>query len=374
MAPKKSPKKKYTPRFPNRNTSLFLAFLALLASIFVIVAVVRTGTGKEPESSTVTTLWPYGLPEYHVEVPQGYEALLPGMPESSTGGLEAATPTGAGTKTAAQGAGTAASPEIRRESLPPEYQGERALPFPVALRKDRASESSSPTLIIVVDDAGHNIEQLEPFLSLPFPITIAVLPGLGHSRESAGRIIEAGKELILHQPMQALGGADPGPNAITLAMSPEEATRVLSKNIDALPGALGLNNHMGSAATRDPYLMRAVLDIAKKRGIYYLDSLTSSGTATAVLSREMEIPYWERDVFLDNSGDKQSILHALEEGKKTARDQGAAVMIGHVWSAELAQTLMDIYPQLVEEGYSLSTISHYMIKSAMGEVDAGIGD
>ncbi len=49
-------------------------------------------------------------------------------------------------------------------------------------------------------------------------------------------------------------------------------------------------------------------------------------------------------------------------------------MIGHVWSAELAQTLMDIYPQLIEEGYSLSTISHYMIKSAMGEVDAGIGD
>jgi len=363
---------------------LLMAFLAILASIFVIIVSIRTGGQREqPGTPGVTTLWPYGLPEYHVEVPEGYEDLLPGADGTlTTPGTEGPS-AGAGKDSplsgtepgvSKPGTGPTAKPSPGRPGFPPEYQGERALPFPLAQGKEGAAKPDSPTIIIVIDDAGHNIKQLEPFLNLPFPMTIAVLPGLGFSRESAERVVAAGKELILHQPMEALGGSDPGPRAISLAMSPEEASRILSENLDALPGVVGLNNHMGSAVTREPGLMRVMLDIAKTRGIYYLDSLTSSGTATAVLCREMEFPYWERDVFLDNSGDKQSILHALEEGKKTARDQGAAVMIGHVWSAELAQTLMDIYPQLIEEGYSLSTISHYMIKSAMGEVDAGVGD
>ena len=56
-----------------------MAFLAILASIFVIIVSIRTGGQREqPGTPGVTTLWPYGLPEYHVEVPEGYEDLLPG--------------------------------------------------------------------------------------------------------------------------------------------------------------------------------------------------------------------------------------------------------------------------------------------------------
>jgi len=313
---------------------------------------------QETEAHSPSTLWPYGLPEYHVEVPEGYEGLLPAEESTKT---ETAKPG------ASDYAVSTAPPVAKPSPL-------EALPFPIAHAKSPDSPRSEPALIIVIDDAGHNLEQLDPFLKLPFPLTIAVLPGLAYSVQSADRIRASGKELILHQPMQALGGTDPGPGAISLDMTPTAAAEVLASNLDSLGSVAGINNHMGSALTRDPERMRAVLDIVKMRGIYYLDSLTSSGTATAALCREMELPYWERDVFLDNSGDKQSILHALEEGKKTASAQGAAVMIGHVWSSELAQTLMDIYPQLVEEGYSLSTISHYMIKSAMGEADARPGD
>jgi hypothetical protein len=378
---KKPSKKRHTVQLNSDKLRLLVALFAIIVSVFVIVVSIKSGQKELPVIPSSTTLWPYGLPEYHVEVPQGYEDLLPSAAEPSVGtqgingaSTEATKRLPAGTESGESDIKDSVEPSQSLPRLPPEYQGERALPFPIALRQHKALRSEVPTLIIVIDDAGHNIEQLEPFLKLPFPITLAVLPGLGYSKESAERIVAAGKELILHQPMQALGGSDPGPGAITLDMTAEEASNVLLDNIDALPGIVGLNNHMGSAVTRDPVFMRAVLDIAKMRGIYYLDSLTSSGTATAVLCKEMELPYWERDVFLDNSGDKQSILHALEEGKKTAKDQGAAVMIGHVWSAELAQTLMDIYPQLIEEGYSLSTISHYMIKSATGEIGASIGD
>lgn len=226
-------------------------------------------------------------------------------------------------------------------------------------------------LIIIIDDAGYNLSPLKPFLNLPFPLTIAVLPQLEFSRKAAEAAHSAGKEVILHQPMEALGGNNPGPGAVMLAMSDDEVRATITKNLDSMPEASGLNNHMGSASTRDERIMRIVLDLAKKRGIYYLDSLTAPGTVTAEISRELSLQSWERDVFLDNTGDRLSILRALDDGKKTATSKGVSILIGHVWSAELAQTLMDIYPQLVEQGYSLTTISKYMmLQTGQGADDA----
>lgn len=332
--------------------------LLALASILVIILGIDQLL-SQPETPTAispTTLWPYGQPEYSIEVPEGYEALLPGNDT-----MQPETPEK-----------PSKIPDM--EKTLPAAAKEKAKPYISMVGETMREAGEKPTLIIVIDDAGYNLEQLKPFLNLPFALSIAVLPQVDHSAEAARLTAEAGKEVLLHQPMQALGGNNPGPGAILLGMSIEEAAALLGQNLDSLPQAAGVNNHMGSAVTRDGALMGGVLELVKRRGIYYLDSLTAPGTVTAALCRDLSIPYWERDVFLDNTGDKQSILHALDEGKKAASTRGASVLIGHVWSAELAQTLMDIYPQLIEEGYSLSTISKYMIRSATGDNDARSGN
>ena len=228
-------------------------------------------------------------------------------------------------------------------------------------------------LIFIVDDAGYSLKQLEAFLELPFPITISVLPDLPDSEKAAQAVRAAGKELILHQPMQALGGQNPGPGAILLGMGRDEIEGIIEANLKTVPGAIGMNNHMGSAATTDLGIMEAVTAVAKRRGIYYVDSLTTSGTAVAEAARREGIPYWERNVFLDNAPDRASIIRAVEDGKKLASKDRPAIMIGHVWSAELAQTLTDLYPQLVAEGFSLSTISRFMVQEAE-EDDASPGN
>jgi hypothetical protein len=220
------------------------------------------------------------------------------------------------------------------------------------------------TLIFIIDDAGYNMKQLKAILDLPFPLTVSVLPGLPHSEEAAKAVCAAGKELILHQPMQAVGGQNPGPGAIRFGMSDEEVEATIEANLATVPGAVGLNNHMGSAATADLGLMEAVAAIAKKRGIYYLDSRTTSESAIPIAARREGIRYWERDVFLDNTPDRASITRAVEDGKKRSEKDRPAIMIGHVWSSELAQTLTDLYPQLIAEGFSLSTISRYMVQEA----------
>jgi uncharacterized protein len=283
-------------------------------------------------------------------------AESPAAPESSATPESPAAPEAPAAAPAAPAPAVASKPGVARLPVP------RTLPPP----KPRY-------LIFIIDDAGYSLVQLEDFLRLPFPLTIAVLPGLPNSEKAAMAIRAAGKELILHQPMQALGGQDPGPGALELGMGKAEIERLVEANLKTVPGAIGMNNHMGSAVTTDFGIMEAVAAVAKRRGIYYLDSLTTSGTAVAAAARREGIPYWERDVFLDNAPDRASILRAVEDGKKRATKDRPAIMIGHVWSADLAQALTDLYPQLVEEGFSLSTISRFMVQEAE-EDDASPGN
>ena len=80
------------------------------------------------------------------------------------------------------------------------------------------------------------------FLRLPFPVTIAVLPGLEYSRSAAERARAAGKEVILHQPMQAVNlSYDPGPGAIRQGMNGDEIRAIVRKNLDEV-GPVKRNN------------------------------------------------------------------------------------------------------------------------------------
>jgi uncharacterized protein len=224
-------------------------------------------------------------------------------------------------------------------------------------------------LIIVIDDVGDNVWQLKPFLKLPFPVTFAIKPQLPFTAQARDLIDAAGKDYIIHQPMEALDKLDPGPGALYTGMEDDKILAILETNFRELPGAKGMNNHEGSVVTKDLRIMRQVLRFTKSKGIPFLDSRTIGGTATKEAARLENAVYGERDVFLDNSPEKDNIIAMFKDGMKKAEKQGRAVMIGHVWSAELAQTLMDLYPELVNEGYSLSTIS----KIVIGDDDADPG-
>jgi len=218
------------------------------------------------------------------------------------------------------------------------------------------------TLLFVFDDAGHNLHQLQPFLDLPFDCTIAVLPGLQYSAEAARRIRAAGKELILHQPMQALDlNRDPGPGALLPGMSATQIRSIILANLAEVGSVVGMNNHEGSLITADRYAMRAVLETAREAGIYFLDSRTNANTVVPVIAREKGMRIWERAVFLDNTSDRASMIDAVHKGMKVAEQKGAAIMIGHIWSNELASVLTEMYPELVSQGFSLSTIARLAV-------------
>ena len=217
---------------------------------------------------------------------------------------------------------------------------------------------SKGKLIFVFDDAGHNLEQLQYFLDLPFPCTIAVLPKLPNSRETARRIRAAGKELILHQPMQAVNpNVDPGKGAVKPGMNREEIKKIVASNVEEIGPIAGMNNHEGSLITSDEEAMNAVLELCREKNIYFLDSRTSSKSVVPQVAKKLNMSIWERAVFLDNKRDKAYMKKQIIEGLEIASQRGEAIMIGHVFTVDLAILLKEMYSDLTREGYTFSTIS-----------------
>ncbi len=218
---------------------------------------------------------------------------------------------------------------------------------------------NNATLVFVFDDGGQNLYDLQKFLELPFPITIAVLPKLKYSAESAKRVRNSGHELILHQPMQAINrSVNPGPGAITPEMTEEEVRKMLLSNINEIGPIAGMNNHEGSAITADIAKMEVILKTASDCGIFFLDSRTNVKTVVPLVAKEMGYNYYERNIFLDNEKTRENALMELKKGLDIANKKGSAVMIGHVWSADFLPALLkELYPELVKNGYKFSVVS-----------------
>jgi len=248
-----------------------------------------------------------------------------------------------------EGAETHAAPYPvpEKEPLPP---GE---PEPVPGPREPERPEGPARIAIVIDDVGYSLSGLKEFLRLPYPLAFAVLPGLPHSREAGRLIAEAGKELLVHLPMEPSSGSNPGPGAVLTAQSDEEILELLNQSLERLPQAVGLNNHMGSRATADRRVMGVLLDFLRGRGLFFLDSRTTADTVGPELAGRLGVLLLERDVFLDNENSAAYIEGALRHGVRTAQARGSAVLIGHVQNVELAGELERLLPQLAGQGVEL---------------------
>jgi polysaccharide deacetylase 2 family uncharacterized protein YibQ len=208
---------------------------------------------------------------------------------------------------------------------------------------------------IIVDDFGNNLALGEEFVKLPAHLNIAILPCLPYSRTLSEKAAASGKTVMLHLPMEPKGGADPGPGIIRTSMSRDEIRSVIKKNLETVPGAEGFNNHEGSKATSDEAVMKAVLEYAKERRLFFADSLTSGATRGRAVAGKIGIPFAVRDLFLDNADDETYVRERLRLLREEAKKRGSVVGICHVKKGTLAALQEDIH-LFQEEGIALVSI------------------
>lgn len=217
-------------------------------------------------------------------------------------------------------------------------------------------------LAVIIDDFGYNGAGTAEMLALDIPFTAAVLPFSSHSAENAAQAEAAGKEVIIHMPMESLTGKPEwvGEGAVCRGMSAEEVRQCMEAAYRVLPQAAGVNNHMGSAVMEDGKTLGCVLDVVREKGGVFVDSVTTPESKTHAVAGEKGVPVLKRDVFLDSTTEKQVMEERLREAADIAKEKGSAVAIGHVGpegGVLTAQVLAEMAAELEKEGIRFVTVS-----------------
>lgn len=233
------------------------------------------------------------------------------------------------------------------------------LPGPAVAGDPGLWQQQGPRMVLIIDDIGTNLPLGEAALALPGPITYAVLPMTPHAR-TLGRSAEIkGKEVILHAPMANLHHLKLGPGALTPGQSKQELQATLRRDLDAVPEAIGINNHMGSLMTQRAESMAWVMEVARTRGLFFIDSRTTPQTQAYSSAVAAGVPALKRDVFLDNERTTQAIAKQFFRAVELARKRGYVVVIGHPYPETVA-FLERALPALGEYGISLMSASAYL--------------
>ncbi|AGB42082.1 hypothetical protein Halha_2204 [Halobacteroides halobius DSM 5150] len=208
-------------------------------------------------------------------------------------------------------------------------------------------------MAIVIDDLGFNRKGTEEILKIKRPLTFAVLPHRPFSKVDAKLVKEAGQELILHQPLEPLNPkVNPGAGAINSTMTNKEIKSVLKGNLANLPQLQGINNHMGSKATANPRVMKAIIEVLKKKGLYYVDSSTAHNSVGFEVAQKNNLPTAANYLFIDNIDKKKEIKEMLLTLGKIALKEKEMVVIGHV-RENTALAIKEVIPKLEKMGVKL---------------------
>ena len=201
-----------------------------------------------------------------------------------------------------------------------------------------APNAAGPARIgIIIDDLGNRWERDVRAIDLPGPLGYAILPHTPFARRLAERAHALGKEVLLHQPMQAEQGLRLGPGGLQDDMRQADFVRILDHNLAALPHVRGINNHMGSRLTAQPRAMRWLMDTLRDHGgLFFIDSRTTRATVAEQTARSRGLPASRRNVFLDNIRDPEAIGRQFDRLIAHARRHGDAIGIGHPYPETLA--------------------------------------
>ena len=192
-------------------------------------------------------------------------------------------------------------------------------------------------LALVIDDVGYSKSRGLRAIALPGAVTIAVLPFAPHTKSLTRHAAQLGKDVIVHQPMEPHPGSHVRNEhgTLTLGMPQAEFAATLVAALDAVPSGIGVSNHTGSLLTAHRTPMLHVMREINQRGLFFLDSRTSTETVALKVAREQGVPAIRRDVFLDHVRTSAAIHQAFEKSLRVARHKGHAVVIAHPYSVTL---------------------------------------
>lgn len=216
----------------------------------------------------------------------------------------------------------------------------------------------SPRIAIIIDDLGYHLANGKRAIALPGTISFSFLPGSPRARALADQAHAAGREVLLHLPLQADSiNQNVEPSEINLDMSQARVGTAFREALAAIPHVVGINSHRGSLLTRHPgHMMWLMQEIAKREQLFFIDSYTTHHSVALQIAEESGVDATRRDVFLDPDRSPETVAREFERMKEVARQRGQVVAIGHPYPSTL-ELLERELPRLAEEGFELVNVS-----------------
>jgi len=202
----------------------------------------------------------------------------------------------------------------------------KAVPPPLPLSKPTANHG----LALILDDVGYNIRALRRILALSVPVAISVLPDSPHGVQSARLAHQAGQVVMLHLPMQPEDPSLKMSDAFLLEnMSKDELRNTFLRDLVQVPYVEGINNHMGSKLTQLESPMHEVMMQCREKGLFFVDSRTSSHSIAARVAANAGLKWASRQIFLDHIMTPEAMTAAWNHARACVQKGHRCIIIAH---------------------------------------------
>ncbi|HHF0436298.1 divergent polysaccharide deacetylase family protein [Haemophilus influenzae] len=184
-------------------------------------------------------------------------------------------------------------------------------------------------LAIVIDDVGYHSKEDAAIFAMPREISVAIIPAAPYARARNQEAKSQGRDILIHMPMQPVSAVQIEDGGLHLGMSEAQVNDRVNTAKNIVRDAIGMNNHMGSAATADPQLMTYLMTALQEKHLFFLDSRTIGKSVAGKIAKEQGVRSLDRHIFLDDSNEFADVQRQFKAAIHYARKHGSAIAIGH---------------------------------------------
>ncbi|MBN6069708.1 divergent polysaccharide deacetylase family protein [Aggregatibacter actinomycetemcomitans] len=187
----------------------------------------------------------------------------------------------------------------------------------------------SAKLAIVIDDLGYHPKEDAQILALPKAVSVAIIPAAPYAKQRNQQAHRQGRDILIHMPMETVSKIKIEGGGLHLGMNQEEVNHRVQTAKKIVSHAIGMNNHMGSAATADVPLMTKLMTVLRESHLFFLDSRTIGRSVAGKIAKAQGVLALDRHIFLDDSNDLANVQRQFHAAVQYAQKHGTAIAIGH---------------------------------------------
>lgn len=187
--------------------------------------------------------------------------------------------------------------------------------------------SGKPKLAIIIDDVSfaHEVKLIK---KIPYKVNPSFFPPTKRHPGTV-KLSKSFAFKMVHLPTEAISYAKPEPETLKVGDSIGQIRKRIQQIKRWFPSIKYYNNHTGSKFTADLKSVDKLVRVMRDERLHFVDSRTTAQTKAPQIAKKYGLKLYSRDVFLDNSIDKNLIRKQIEKAISIAKKRGYAVAICH---------------------------------------------